>query len=284
MDKTDRIPRLPQRWTDSHKGDFGKILIVGGSRGMIGAPALAGLAALRSGAGLVYLAVPESIMATVIALTPCGIGIPLPENCEGSISREAMQTLLAEINKNDVIVVGCGLNRSSDLIAIIELIGQYNEKPCVLDADGLNNLASCTGDKINLGSNTILTPHPGEMKRLWNAWFRESLPDERDQQAAKLAKRTGAVIVLKGAGTIVTDGRKIYVNKTGNPGMATAGSGDVLSGCIGALLGQGLSPFDAAVLGAWAHGRAGDLAAEKSGQIGVIASDLPDYLGQVLSA
>ena len=283
MDEINDIPRLPQRQTDSHKGDYGKVLIIGGSRGMIGAPALAGLAALRSGAGLVYLAVPESIMATSIALNPCGIGIPLPEDGEGSISRQAAQTLLAEIDNVDVAVVGCGMNQSSDLAAVMESILQSNGKPRLIDADGLNNLASIADGDLKLGSNTVLTPHPGEMKRLWGAWFRESLPAARDEQAMKLAERTGAIVVLKGAGTVVSDGQKVYVNQNGNPGMATAGTGDVLSGCIGALMGQSLSPRDAAVLGVWAHGRAGDLAAEKSGQVGVIASDLPGYLGQVLS-
>jgi NAD(P)H-hydrate epimerase len=283
MDEISNIPQLPQRRTDTHKGDFGRILIVGGSRGMIGAPALAGLAALRSGAGLVTMAVPQSILAPAVVLNPCGIGFPLPEDSEGSISREAVQKLLDGIDSNDVSVVGCGLAQSSDLAAIIESILQTCEKPCVIDADGLNNLSSFANEDFKLQSNTILTPHPGEMNRLWNAWFREPLPAERKDQAAKLAERSGAVVVLKGAGTVVSDSQKVYVNQTGNPGMATAGSGDVLSGCIGALLGQGLSPFDAAVLGVWAHGRAGDLAAEKSGQIGVIASDLPDHLGRILS-
>ena len=153
----------------------------------------------------------------------------------------------------------------------------------MIDADGLNNLASLASKDLKLRANTVLTPPPGEMKRLWKSWFRESLPADRKEQAAKLAERTGAVVVVKGAGTVVTDSQRVYVNQTGNPGMATAGSGDVLSGCIGALLAQGLCPFDAAVLGVWAHGQAGDRAAEEYGQIGVIASDLPVSLGRVLS-
>ena len=160
----------------------------------------------------------------------------------------------------------------------------------VIDADGLNNLAKIKNwpqitsheprvtSHESRAASLILTPHPGEMKRLWSGLLRDPLPADRTEQAAQFAKHTGATIVLKGAGTVVTDSRKIYVNKTGNPGMATAGSGDVLTGVITALAGQGLNNFAAAVLGVYVHGLAGDLAAEKLGQVSLIATDIINSL------
>ena len=167
---------------------------------------------------------------------------------------------------------------------VVESVLNHCDRPIVIDADGLNNLAAAKrGKDLQLLQNTILTPHPGEMNRLWDAFFREPLPPKRPDQAEKLAQRCGAVVVLKGAGTIVTDGKNTYVNKTGNPGMATAGSGDVLTGCIAALIArQGpagtLSLLEAAVLGVFVHGRAGDLAATVLGETSVTAGDILDFL------
>ncbi|HUT46100.1 MAG TPA: NAD(P)H-hydrate dehydratase, partial [Sedimentisphaerales bacterium] len=157
------------------------------------------------------------------------------------------------------------------------LLDQQNLR-LVIDADGLNNLSGIKNWPARLKAKPILTPHPGEMRRLWSGLFREQLPAEKPQQALQLAERTKTVVVLKGAGTVVTDGEKVYINKTGNPGMATAGSGDVLTGVITALLGQGLSDFDAAVLGVYIHGLAGDIAAEKIGRISLIATDISQAL------
>ena len=152
----------------------------------------------------------------------------------------------------------------------------------IIDADGLNNLSKINDWPASTKANVILTPHPGEMKRLWAGLFREPLPADRRSQAVQLANKTKTTVVLKGAGTVVTDGEKIYVNNTGNPGMATAGAGDVLTGVIAALIGQGLSNFDAAVLGVYVHGLAGDIAAKKMGQISLIATDIIESLGRGL--
>ena len=163
----------------------------------------------------------------------------------------------------------------------MSLIGVEGLK-LVIDADGLNVLSKCSGPGGCLAkkkADVVLTPHPGEMKRLWKSVFREPMPNNREECAAKFADKTNAVVVLKGAGTVVTDGERIFVNDTGNPGMATAGSGDVLTGVITALVGQGLSTFDAAVLGVHVHGVAGDAAAKNMGQVGMIATDIIDHLG-----
>jgi NAD(P)H-hydrate epimerase len=148
----------------------------------------------------------------------------------------------------------------------------------IIDADGLNNLAGIKDWPVKLKADLILTPHPGEMKRIWSGVFREKLPGDRQEQAAQLARQTKTVVALKGAGTVVTDGEKVYINQTGNPGMATAGSGDVLTGAITALAGQGLNNFNATVLGVYIHGLAGDIAAEKVGQISLMTSDIIESL------
>jgi ADP-dependent NAD(P)H-hydrate dehydratase len=274
------IPKLKPRKPDAHKGDFGKVCIIAGSLGMSGAAALAGRAALRAGAGLVRVATPKSILPIVAAIEPSFTTIPLAEDAAGRISAKAINTILDAVNKNDCIAFGPGVGVSSVLRTILETLLSQEKLKLIIDADGLNNLALIKDWPAKTKTSLIVTPHPGEMKRLWSGLFREPLPPERQKQAAQLAKRTKTVVVLKGAGTVVTDGQKIYVNKTGNPGMATAGSGDVLTGVITALVGQGLSSFDAAVLAVYTHGLAGDIAAEKIGQVSLIATDIIDALGE----
>jgi len=248
---------------------------------MVGAPSLAGRAALRSGAGLVRIAVPASIQLTVAGLVPCATTIPLVEDAGGRISSRAIQEILTAIEDNDIIAIGPGLGQSNELQGLLEGVIRQGEKPVVLDADGLNNLAALWHEKIQMPAKTILTPHPGEMKRLWSAVLREPLPSERRQQAETLARKLQTVVVLKGAGTVITDGKRTYINTTGNPGMATGGTGDVLTGCIAGVLGQGLAPFEAAVLGVYVHGRAGDLAAAERSEIALTAEDVIDFLPPV---
>ncbi len=281
------IPTLPPRQPESHKGIFGKVLIIGGSRQMAGAPSLAGLAALRSGAGLVRIATPDSIQLSVAQMTPCATTIPLEEE-NGFIHPNARQNILNALGENDSVVVGPGLGYRSQLYSTIETIAYQCKKPLLIDADGLNCLAAIANQETKLPRDTILTPHPGEIQRLWQAWFRESLPNDRREQAETLSQKTNAIVVLKGHQTVVTDGNQTYINNTGNPGLATGGSGDCLSGTIGALLALGgnkkqLTPLQAATLGVWAHGKAADIAAETYGQIGLIATDLPEIIGKVLS-
>ncbi len=272
------IPKLKPRKADSHKGDFGRVCIVGGSIGMSGAAALAGRAALRAGAGLVRVAVPKSVLPIVASIEPSYITIPLAEDGSGRISAKAINTILDAVNNNDCLAFGPGISTSGALRLILETLIEQEHLRLLIDADGLNNLSAIKDWPTRLKANLILTPHPGELKRLWTGLFREPLPSERQKQAGKLAKQTKTVVALKGTGTVVTDGQKVYINKTGNPGMATAGSGDCLTGIITALIGQGLSNFDAAVLGVHIHGSAGDIAAEKYGQISLIATDIIDSL------
>lgn len=275
------IPKLPPRADDAHKGRFGRVLIVGGSRGMIGAPALTANAALRSGAGLVRIAVPESVQLTTAGLTPCAISIPLAEDEKGLISSRATHDILNAMDESDSLAFGPGLGQSNDLQLVVETIVKQYKKPLIIDADGLNNLTAIAGEDLQLTANTILTPHPGEMARLWRAWFREEQPGDRTEQAEKLSQRCGAVVVLKGAGTVVTDGERTYVNETGNPGMATGGSGDVLTGCIAALTANKEAGFDtltAAISGVYIHGRAGDLAAAVLTETALTATDIIEFL------
>jgi NAD(P)H-hydrate epimerase len=276
-----QIPVLQPRPVDGHKGLFGKILIVGGSVGFSGAPALAGRAALRSGAGLVCVAVPGSTLPIVASLEPCYTTIPLAEDADGKIASDTAGILADHAKQNDVVAFGPGIGVSAGVKdVLLHLLGIESLK-IVIDADGLNTLALCGGaggwvEKKK--ASVILTPHPGEMQRLWKSLFRGKMPEDRAEQAAKLAEQTGTTVVLKGAGTVVADGKKVYVNTTGNAGMATAGAGDVLTGVIAALAGQNLNLMDAAVAGVYIHGLAGDLAAKEKGQISLIATDIIDFL------
>ncbi len=278
MNLIETIPRLKPRAVDAHKGDFGKVCIIAGSIGMSGAAALAGRSALRAGAGLVRVATPKSVLPVVASIEPSFTTIPLPEDNSGRISAKAINIILEAVVQNDALAFGPGIGTSGGLRSILEILLEQDDLKLVVDADGLNNLAGIKDWPGKCKAKMILTPHPGEMKRLWSGLYRELLPDGRQQQAAQLAQQTKNVVVLKGAGTVVTDSEKVYINKTGNPGMATAGSGDVLTGVITALLGQGLSDFDAAVLGVYVHGLAGDIAAEKLGQVGMITTDIIDAL------
>jgi len=272
------IPKLKPRAVDGHKGDYGKVCIIAGSVGMSGAAALAGRAALRAGAGLVRVATPKSVLPIVAAIEPSFTTIALPEDGAGRISAKAIHAVLEAAGQNDAVAFGPGIGISGAIRSILERLFDQQNLRMVIDADGLNNLAGIKNWPARLKAKLILTPHPGEMKRLWSGLLREELPAGRQEQAMQFAQRTNTIVVLKGAGTVVTDGEKVYINKTGNPGMATAGSGDVLTGIITALLGQELSDFDAAVLGVYLHGLAGDIAAEIIGQVSLMATDIIDSL------
>lgn len=278
MQIVEQIPKLKPRKADAHKGDFGKVCIIAGSFGMSGAAALAGRSALRAGAGLVRVAVPKSVLPIVASIEPSFTTIALAEDNAGRISAKAISIILDVVADNDVLAFGPGVGISQGLHSILETLLEQEKLRLVIDADGLNNLSRIKEWPTKLRANLILTPHPGEIRRLWSSVFREQLPSERQQQAGQLAQQTKTIVVLKGAGTVVTDGQKVYINKTGNPGMATAGSGDVLTGVITALMGQGLANFDAAVLGVYIHGLAGDIAAERYGQVSLMATDIAEAL------
>jgi NAD(P)H-hydrate epimerase len=274
-----RIPKLKPRTIAGHKGDFGKVCIIAGSVGMSGAAALAGRAALRAGAGLVRVATAKSALPIVASIEPSYTTIPLAEDNNGRIAATAINAILDAAGENDAMAFGPGVGVTGSLRLIVQTLIEQDGLRMVIDGDGLNNLSRLKNWSTKLRAEVILTPHPGEMKRLWSGLFRHDMPVDRQEQAAQLAQRSKTVVVLKGVGTVVTDGQKLYVNKTGNPGMATAGSGDVLTGVITALMGQGLTNFNAAVLGVYVHGLAGDIAAKKLGQVSLIATDIIDSLG-----
>jgi ADP-dependent NAD(P)H-hydrate dehydratase len=283
MQIIESIPKLKPRAVDAHKGDFGKVCIIAGSIGMSGAAALAGRSALRAGAGLVRVATPKSVLPIVASIEPSFTTIALPEDSLGRISAKAINPILEALSENDAVAFGPGVGISGALRSVLETLLEQDQLRLIIDADGLNNLTGIKNWPVKLKANLILTPHPGEMKRLWSGLFRELLPSDRQQQAIQLTQQTKTVVALKGAGTVVTDGQKVYINKTGNPGMATAGSGDVLTGVITALAGQGLNDFDATVLGVYIHGLAGDIAAEKIGQVSLMTTDIIQALSDAFT-
>lgn len=279
------VPGLSPRRRDAHKGDFGRVLIVGGSRGMVGAVALSANAALRGGAGLVTFAAPQTVQLAIAAMCGCATSVPLACDAAGDLAAESVRQMAAAARRCDALAVGPGMGTGGGQRNIVRAALEQ-PKPLVLDADGLNNLADLTGWPEMRRCPLVLTPHPGEFTRLTRAVAGEVQSARVDAAAAAAAEwagesspdRPSLVCVLKGEGTVVTDGRRAYVNETGNPGMATGGSGDVLTGLTAALIGQGLRAFEAACLAVWCHGRAGDLAAEELGEVSMIASDLLDYL------
>ncbi len=286
VERVETVPALPPRGRNAHKGTFGTVLVVGGSPGMIGAPALTALSALRGGAGLVMMALPASIQPFAAVLSPCATSVRLPVDVAGELSAEAPETLADASGRADVLAVGPGLGRGEVQQAVVRTALGLDH-PVVLDADGLNNLSTLDNWPSRVNGPLVLTPHPGEMSRLTGASIGE-IQSDRQRAALEAVRRWSEgrpgspplVCVLKGAGTIVTDGRRVYVNTTGNPGMATGGTGDVLTGLIAALIGQGLEPFDAAVLGVYLHGDAGDAVAARASDVALIATDLIGELPQ----
>lgn len=270
------LPLLPPRAADSHKGDFGKVLLVGGSRGMSGAIALAGMACLRSGAGLVTLAVPDACLDTVASFEPSYMTVPLPCDERGRLSVAAQEPLAELADTATCIACGPGLGRSQRVTDLIAWMYQVLPQPIVFDADALFALAERRDRLDEPAGPRILTPHLGEFERIVGEGHLAR--ETAELFAAQTAINRRAVIVLKGHRTVITDGRRSVHNNTGNPGMATGGAGDVLTGIIAALLGQRLSPFDAARLGTHVHGLAGDLAAAKLGATSMIASDIVAHL------
>lgn len=278
-----RLARLAARPADAHKGHFGRIVVVGGSAGMIGAPALAANAALRGGAGLVQIAAPARVQPFIAILAPCATSVPLACDEEGNLSAEARDRLLEVVGQCDIVAAGPGLGRGEAIATLIMALLEEGDRPMVIDADGLNALARVPRWWERARVQAVLTPHPGEMKRLLtSAGLEAGLVEQRREAAERFASQTGQIVVLKGAGTVVTDGATTYINTTGNPGMATGGSGDVLTGLIAALMGQSLRPLEAAMLGVYLHGRAGDLGAAEKGQVSLTAWDLLEYLPEAI--
>jgi hydroxyethylthiazole kinase-like uncharacterized protein yjeF len=276
------IGPLPPRPTDTHKGRQGHLLIVGGSRGLSGAVILCARAALRAGAGLVTAALPRTQALPFDVACPEAMSIPLPEGAEGGATAEGVAHLATAIERADALVIGPGLGRGEGADALFRsLLSRYNG-PHLIDADGLWHLARADALLRAGAADRVLTPHDGEFGRL-----RETLgqpADTRERECALFARTVPGVLVRKGAGTRIVEGERCVVNETGNPGLASGGTGDVLAGVIGALLARGEAPFAAARRGAWLHGRAGDLARDRLGEESMIATDVVEALPRAFGA
>jgi NAD(P)H-hydrate epimerase len=270
---------LPPRRSDTNKGTYGHLLVVAGSRGKSGAAALAGLSALRSGVGLCTIATPADALSDVQGHAPELMGVALP--AAAVLGPSHLDVLLAAAEGKDALVIGPGIPRGPETHLLLEALLGRLDVPVLVDADGLNAIAGHADLLSRSRAPVVLTPHPGEMARLVGKTVPE-VQANRIASATDFARTRRTVMVLKGARTVVADPRgQVRVNPTGNPGMATGGTGDVLSGMVGAFLAQGLAPFDAASVGVLAHGLAGDAAARRWGRLGLIASDLTAALGEV---
>lgn len=274
---------LPVRPRFSHKRDFGRVLLVCGSVGFTGAAALAARAALRTGAGLITVATPRQVWPIVAAKLDEPMVMPMAEDKAGRLSLQAAPALAQLLAKADACLIGPGLGRSEELDALVAALVGEARCPVVLDADGINAMAGHIDRLREAACPLILTPHDGEFLRLSPS---AALPpadfDTRADRAMMLARQLGAVVLLKGYRTAITDGKRLYRNETGNPGMATGGSGDVLAGMLVSLLGQGLAPLEAAAAAAWLHGAAGDRCAAERGEYGMTPSDLIDAASRLL--
>ena len=267
---------LPDRNPWGHKGNFGKLLLLCGSRGYTGAAFFAAMGALRSGAGLVFLGVPESIYGIEAVKLNEPVIFPLPDE-SGRLSADAVPEILTRLPQMDAVLVGPGLGQSEGTLAVVRVVLENAQCPVVVDADGINVLSAHRDLLRGRKLPTILTPHDGEFARLGGV-----IGEDRMAAAAALAEELGCVVLLKGHETCITDGTDGYLNPTGNPGMAVGGSGDVLAGVITALLGAGLPPLEAAACGAWLHGAAGDRCAAELGQYGMLPTDMLSALPRLM--
>ena len=276
LDRDAVLSILPDRDPWGHKGSFGRLLLLCGSRGYTGAAWFAAMGALRSGAGLVFLGVPESIYAIEAVKLNEPVVFPLPE-AGGRLSREAIPEILERLPKMDAVLIGPGLGQSPEVLAVVKAVLEQAACPVVVDADGINLLSGHKDVLRGRTCPTILTPHEGEFARIGG-----KTGGDRMAAAAELARELGCTVLLKGHRTCITDGTAAYVNPTGNPGMAVGGSGDVLAGIIVSLLGQGIAPLEAAACGAWLHGAAGDQCAQRLGQYGMLPTDMLEELPRLM--
>lgn len=276
LNHSDILQILPDRDLHAHKGNFGKILLLCGSRGYTGAAALAAMGALRTGAGLVFLGVPECIYEIEATKLTEPIVFPLPDS-DGKFSDGAIFPIRERMHGMDAILIGSGMGSCQSTFSIVKTILQEYAGPVVLDADGINVLSGHIDILRGRTGTTVLTPHTGEFARIAG-----ELTDDRISSAVKFAKLSGSIVLLKGHRTVITDSNICYINNTGNPGMAVGGSGDVLAGMIAALLGQGITPLEAAACAAWLHGAAGDICAEEIGQYGMLPTDMLKVLPRLL--
>lgn len=276
LSRADVQKALPDRNPWGHKGTFGKVLLLCGSRGYTGAAYLAAMGALRSGAGLTFLGVPESIYAIEAVKLNEPVVFPLPDEA-GRLSKAAIPEILNRLPGMDAVLIGCGLGQSGGTLDVLKAVLETAECPVVVDADGINLLSRHKDLVRGRKAPTILTPHDGEFIRLGG-----QILEDRMASAVTLARDLGCVVLLKGHETCITDGTVAYLNRTGNPGMAVGGSGDVLAGILVSLLGQGIAPLEAAAVGAWLHGAAGDLCEREIGQYGMLPTDMLNALPRLM--
>lgn len=276
LDHEKVLAMLPDRKVDGNKNDFGRILLLCGSRGYTGAAALAAMGALRTGAGLVFLGVPENIYAIEAIKLTEPVVFPLPDDGAMLSSSALPQIELAVQNKN-VVLIGPGIGMSAGTEAVVCYVLEHFKGPVILDADGINVLQAHKDILRDRPWTTVLTPHMGEFKR-----FGGRCDCDRITAAEEMARQLNVIILLKGHRTVITDGNCTYINPTGNPGMAVGGSGDVLAGMISALIGQGLPALEAVACGAWLHGAAGDICSKEIGQYGMLPSDMLQVLPRLL--
>lgn len=269
---------LPRRDKFSHKGTFGRIGIISGSLGMTGATYLSSMAALRTGSGLVYSIVPDSLKEVLSIKLTEAIIKPVEDRSTGHFTMDSFQQIIHIIEGMDAIAIGPGMGVDEERVELVRKILLEYKKPVILDADGINLISLDPTILMDRQGDTIITPHPGELSRLLGVSIGE-IQKERVEYSKLTSNKYNVITVLKGANTLVTDGKeKVYKNNTGNPGMATAGSGDVLTGMITSFIGQGISPYEGAVLGVYCHGLAGDLASRDKGEYGMIARDILDNI------
>ncbi|MFO7957235.1 MAG: NAD(P)H-hydrate dehydratase [Candidatus Brocadiia bacterium] len=273
IEEVTRLPLLPERAPDAHKGDFGRVLIVACSPGMTGAGCMAAMAAQKAGAGLVTLALPQSLNVVAEVKLTSAMSRPMPEPNEPVIGGRAADRVLRSAEEFTAVAVGPGLGRAQTTVEAVRRLVRELPVPTVVDADGLNALAGATEALRDAAEVRLLTPHPGEMSRLTGLSVGE-VQSARSEVAREFAAEHEVILALKGAGTVVTDGLRVYVNTSGNPGMATGGTGDVLTGLAVGLLCQGLDPFEALQLAVFVHGLAGDVAAARQGMLSMTAEDL----------
>lgn len=273
----DSLPELPKRTVACHKGECGRVLVIAGSAGMTGAGAMASIASLRAGAGVVLWAIPKSLNSVAEAVSLEVMSLPIPDTPSGAPSMDAREILVEAARETDCVVLGPGLPVAGDTGELMRLLIPEIYPPLIVDGGAFAAIATDFMTIRKRQSPTIITPHPGEMSRITGKTISE-VQEKRQEFAAKYAKISGAVVALKGHGTVVTNGTETYINESGNAGLSTAGSGDVLTGVIAGLVAQGMRPFDAARLGVYLHGLAGDVAALDIGMHGVIATDIIERL------
>lgn len=276
LDHNAVLKLLPGRDPWGHKGSFGKILLLCGSRGFTGAAYLAAMGALRSGAGLTFLGVPDSIYQIEAVKLNEPVVFPLADN-DGKMGIGAIADILKRLPQMDAVLIGCGMGQASSTLAVTKAVLKNAQCPVVLDADGINVMKEHKDILRGRTCPTILTPHDGEFLR-----FGGTLGEDRMASAAYFAREWNSIVLLKGHRTCITDGETGYRNVTGNPGMAVGGSGDVLAGILVSLLGQGIPPLEAAACAAWLHGAAGDLCAQDLGQYGMLPTDMLQVLPRLL--